>query len=102
MCELLGSTPKEEEIPITREDLNTDTQLALHIYDKLQANWEGFSGTYLGKDLSLVPTLIKHYEFDKALESYIWEIIPYIDNLVAEDISEKSKRRNKSKTTESN
>ena len=96
MCELLGNTPIESEIPIDREDLNMDTQLAFYIYDKLQANWEGMSGHYLGKDLSLLPILLSHYDFDNALKSYVWEIIPIIDNIVASDISEKIKRRNKS------
>jgi hypothetical protein len=99
MCELLKSEPIEEEIPIEREDLNIDTQLAMSVYDKLQANWEGMSGQYLGKDLSLIPVLLEHYKFDKPLQGYIWEIIPIIDNIVAKDISEKSKRRSKQRDT---
>ena len=95
MCELLKSEPIEEEIPIDRDDLNIDTQLAFSIYDKLQANWEGFSGQYLGKDLSLVPVLLDHYDYDKPLRGYIWEIIPIIDSIIAKDVSEKSKRRSK-------
>lgn len=100
MCELLGTEPVEDQIPVGREDLNPDTQSALFIYDKLQANWEGFTGQYLGKDLSLVPYLVKFYEFDKSLEWYIWDIIPIIDSIVAKDISEQMKR--KSKSTNSN
>ena len=99
MCELLGSEPIESEIPVGREDLSVDTQLALSIYDKLQANWEGMSGHYLGKDMSLIPTLVKHYKYDKALVGYIWEIIPIIDNIVASDLAEKIKRRSKSAKT---
>ena len=96
MCELLGSAPKEGEIPVDRNDLFTETQLAFLVYDKLQANWEGMSGHYLGKDLSLLPVLMKHYKFDKSLKNYTWEIIPIIDNIVAKDISDKIKRRSKS------
>lgn len=99
MCELLGSEPKEEDIPISREDLSSDTQLALFIYDKLQSNWEGMSGHYLGKDLSLMPVLLEHYDFDKPLNDYIWEIIPIIDNIVANDIAEKLKQKRKSAQT---
>lgn len=97
MCELLGTKPEEDQIPVGREDLNPDTQSALFIYDKLQANWEGFSGQYLGKDLSLIPYLVKFYKIDRSLEGYIWEIIPIIDNIVAKDISEQVKRKSKSK-----
>lgn len=99
MCELLGSEPIESEIPVDRGDLNIDTQLAFSIYDKLQANWEGMSGHYLGKDLSLIPVLLKHYDYDKALQGYIWEIIPIIDSIVANDVAEKIKRRSKSAQT---
>jgi hypothetical protein len=102
MCELLNTTPKEEEIPIDRGDLNVDTQLVFLIYDKLQANWEGMSGHYLGKDLSLIPVLLEHYNFDKTLSNYTWEIIPIIDNIVAKDISEQIKRRSKATPTPGN
>ena len=92
MCELLKNEPIEEEIPVDRGDLKIDTQLAFQVYDKLQAKWEGMSGSYLGKDLSLIPILMDHYKFDKSLKYYVWEIIPIIDNIVAKDISEQQKR----------
>ena len=82
-----------------RDDLNIDTQLALSVYDKLKANWEGFSGQYLGKDLSLIPVLMEHYKFDKYLQNYTWEIIPIIDNIVAKDITQKQKSKQRSVDT---
>ena len=99
MCELLGSEPKDDEIPVDRSDLNIDTQLVLSIFDKLQSNWEGMSGHYLGKDLSLIPTLLEHYKFDESLAIYTWEIIPIIDNIISEDIAEKIKRKQKTPET---
>lgn len=97
MCELLGTQPVESEIPISREDLNIDTQLVFSLYDKLQSNWEGMSGHYLGKDLSLLPVLLDHYKFDKTLINYVWDIIPIIDNIVANDIANKIKQRSKTR-----
>lgn len=99
MCELLGTTPIESEIPVGREDLNLDTQLVFSVYDKLQSNWEGMSGHYLGKDLSLIPVLLDHYKFDESLVNYTWEIIPIIDSIVASDISKRIKRRTNSSET---
>jgi hypothetical protein len=55
MCEMMNSEPLESEIPVSREDLTLETQEVFSIYDKLPARWEGMSGTYLGKDLSLLP-----------------------------------------------
>ena len=97
MCEMLGSEPVLEEIPFDRNDLSLDTQLVFNIYDKLPARWEGFSGQYLGKDLSLLPMLFDQFNVDRATKYYIWEIIPFIDNLVAEDIAKKVKAKSKLK-----
>ena len=99
MCEMMGSEPVEEEIPYNREDLTLDTQLILNIYDKLPARWEGFSGQYMGKDLSLLETLANHYELEKCEFNYAWDIIPIIDSFVAEDIAKKIKTKTKVKDT---
>lgn len=95
MCRLLNTEPKTEELPVEREDLSLETQEVLHLYDKLQANWEGMSGHYLGKDLTLLPVLFKEYNIDKPTRLYCWEIIPYIDSLIAEDIADKIKAQAK-------
>lgn len=92
MCEMLGSEPIEEEIPTEREDLSVETQIVFDLYDKLQANWEGMSGTYMGKDLILLPTLCKVYDVEDYIVKYAWHIIPLIDNYVAEDIAIKRKQ----------
>ena len=97
MCEILGSDPVPSEIPYTREDLSLDTQIVFNIYDKLPAKWDGFSGQYMGKDLSLLPILTKKLEVD--IVNYVWDIIPIIDSFVAEDIAKKIKSKTKLKGT---
>lgn len=91
----MGSEPVEEEIPYERDDLTLDTQLILSIYDKLPSKWEGFSGTYMGKDLTLLEILANHYELEKYELNYAWDIIPIIDSFVAEDIAKKIKAKSK-------
>ena len=88
---MLDNEPLEEEIPIDREDLAIETQLIFNLYDKLSSRWEGMSGTYMGKDLQLLPILFSEYNFDKILRRYAWNIIPIIDSFVAEDIAQKVK-----------
>lgn len=95
MCEMLGSEPIDEEIPIQRYDLTEETQAVFNLYDKLPSNWEGFSGNYMGKDLVLLPVLFKEYEVEKYLRRYAWDIIPIIDNYVAEDVAKKIKSKSK-------
>lgn len=89
---MMGSEPLEEEIPLERTDLLMDTQLAFSVYDKLQSNWEGFSGSYLGKDLSILPSLMEDYQIPLESRKYIWEVIPVIDHYVGKDIARKIKQ----------
>lgn len=91
----MGSEPVEEEMPVGREDLTLDSQMVFSIYDKLPARWEGFSGQYLGKELSLLDSLFDHYKLDKYERNYAWDIIPIIDSFVAEDIAKKMKAKTK-------
>lgn len=95
MCELLGTTPVEDQIPITREDLSWETQMIFFLYDKLPSKWEGFSGTYLGKDLLLLPILYDEFDYEPSLRKYGWEIIPIIDGFIAEDVARKLKAKSK-------
>ena len=99
MCELLGNEPNIEDIPIERSDLFHETQLVFSAFDKLQSVWEGFSGNYLGKDLTLLPTLMDLYNFPDYLKLYAWDVIPYIDSIISDDIAEKIKQRSKSSTS---
>lgn len=92
---MLNSTPKEEEIPVGREDLSYETQMVFFLYDKLPSKWEGFSGTYLGKELTILPLLLEEYKYEASLRRYCWDIIPIIDNFVAEDIAKKLKVKTK-------
>ena len=58
MCEQLGSEPIPEEIPADFSDFPIDVQEAINIFSILPDNWEGMSGTYMGKDYSILPYLM--------------------------------------------
>lgn len=92
---MLGNEPLEEEIPIDRYDLYIETQLVFDMYDKLQSRWEGFSGQYLGKDLTLLPVLFEEFKVEKYIRMYAWDIIPVIDNFIAQDVAEQIKFKTK-------
>lgn len=49
MCEMLGTEPVEEEIPVEYEDFFLDVQEALGIYQKLRDEWDTMNGVYMGK-----------------------------------------------------
>ena len=62
MCEALGSTPIEEEIPVEMDDFPLEVQIAIHVYNKLRDEWEGMSGTYMGKSLVGLKDILDIYE----------------------------------------
>lgn len=47
---MLGTEPKDEEIPVEYEDLLDEVQEAIAVYNMLQDNWDTMNGKYLGKN----------------------------------------------------
>jgi hypothetical protein len=66
MCEMLGSQPSEEEIPVEFEDFPLEVQEAYLLYNILSDNWDGMSGTYMGKDLSGIKDIMEIYGIEDA------------------------------------
>jgi hypothetical protein len=58
MKEQLGEEPIPEEIPAGFEDFPYEVQEAINIFSILPDVWEGFSGTYMGKNYSILPYLM--------------------------------------------
>lgn len=80
MCEAVGETPNEDEMPIEFEDLPLEVQEALIIYGKLPDKWDQMSGSYLGKDLiSLIP-IYDVYNIDLESRPFITDIIRDVDS----------------------
>ena len=68
ICEMQGTEPDPEEMPVEFKDLLEDTQLAFVIYYKLPDKWDGASGTYQGKELSILPYLLDLYEVPNKID----------------------------------
>ena len=64
MCEMLGSEPKESEIPIEFEDFPIEMQQAFSAYKMLRDEWDGFNGVYLGKSLIGIGEVLTATEID--------------------------------------
>lgn len=78
MCEMVGSEPKEEEIPIEFEDLNEDVQEVIGIYNMLRDNWDSMSGVYLGKDFAGIQDILNIMGIEDSKSCFF--IIQIIDN----------------------
>lgn len=88
MCEMLGTEPIEEEIPVDFFDLPEEVQSALLLYDKLQDSWDYMSGRYLGKQYSGISDILDISEVDD--KKTCFTVIQYIDRLRISILNEKN------------
>lgn len=64
MCEQMGWEPDENQIPIDPSTLSLEAQQALILLSSLPDNWEGMSGSWMGKDYSGLVAIMDIYEVD--------------------------------------
>lgn len=90
MCEQLGKEPVPEEIPASFEDFPKSVQDAILIYSILPDVWEGFGGTFLGKDYSILPYLANQvYDIDD--HPQLMQFLLMINNIVSRNRAQKQK-----------
>lgn len=87
MCEMLGSEPVEEEIPVEYDDLLVDVQEALNIYHKLKDEWDTMNGTYLGKSYAGINDIFDILEVPLEDRKTIFNLIGMIDRHRSEAIA---------------
>lgn len=88
MCEALNSVPKESEIPVDFEDLITEVQEAVIIYNSLQDQWDYMNGNYIGKNFNYIDTVLKLYKIDSELQKFTFEILIEIDRIRSKQIQD--------------
>ena len=62
MCDMLGSEPLDEEIPVELEDLPELVQTAFIIYETLRDEWDYMGGNYIGKNQQNLFHIFKLYK----------------------------------------
>ena len=94
MCEELGQEPKPDEIPASFDDFPHVVQTAMNVHSILPDNWEGMSGTYMGKDYTLFPYLANEvYKVDN--KAQLVQFVTLIDRIIMEYRSAEQKRKQK-------
>lgn len=88
ICEQLGTEPVEEEIPIELDDFPTDLQEALNIYFRLRDEWDGFSGTYLGKSFTGLIDVLDIYQVNPKDRQQMLDWILIIDKVRSKCIAD--------------
>lgn len=69
----MGWEPREEDIPLDPSTLSLEAQQALIVLQSLPDNWEGMSGTWMGKDYSGLSAILDIYEVDN--KRLVFELI---------------------------
>ena len=93
ICEQLGEEPDPKRMPLETSAFPAEVQVAFFIFDLMTDNWEGNTGSYLGKNWSSIEFLFDTYEVEDRptvvyfLKSY--EIL--IVNYKAEEAERKRK-----------
>jgi len=92
MCEMLGSEPSEEEIPVEFEDFPLEVQEAYLLYNILSDNWDPMSGTYMGKQMAGIKDIMEIYGIEDARLTL--QLINSIDSIRRTIINNKRASKN--------
>lgn len=91
MCEMLGSEPAENEIPVEYDDFPLEVQQTFNVYRMLKDEWEGFNGLYLGKSFIGLTEILDYMEIDHSDRKLTVQLIKLIDSIRGNLINEKEK-----------
>lgn len=69
MCEQMGAEPNVDEIPVEFSDLPHEVQVAHEVFHYLPDRIDGFSGIYLGKDMSGLGVILDVLKVDDPYHS---------------------------------
>ena len=74
-------------------DFPPEVQVAFLLHDLLPDRWDGMSGSYFGKDMSSLGTLLKVHEVEDKKNTIFW--IKQIEARNSENINKKLERKRK-------
>lgn len=79
ICEQLGQEPDPSKMPLTSSDFPEEVQVAFFIFGLLSDRWDGASGTYLGKDWTIIFELFDLYDVtDRQTILYFMKLYEYV------------------------
>ena len=82
-------------MPINEAAFPTEVQYAMFIHGLLPDQWEGMSGSYLGKDWAAVGTLLEVHEIENKKDVLFF--LKYVDAFHSQKMNEELARERKSK-----
>ena len=94
ICDQKGIEPDPDEMPPEVGNYPFEVQVAFLLHDLLPDRWDGMSGSYFGKDMSALGTLLDIWEVeDKKSTIYF---IKHIEARNSSNINKKLERKRKS------
>ena len=60
----MGWEPKDDDMPVDPSTLSLEAQQALTLLNALPDNWEGMSGSWMGKDYSGLEAIMNIYHIE--------------------------------------
>lgn len=93
LCEQLGQEPDPTKMPLEYSEFPEEVQVAFFIFSLLADNWEGMSGSYLGKYWDGIEYYFKLYEVDEP--KTILYIMKMYEGIIVEHRAEKAEQRRK-------
>ena len=93
ICEQLNEEPDPEKMPVSPSIFPEEVQSAFFIYNLLEDNWDGTSGSYMGKVYSNLEFLFKLYEINN--QPTVLLFIKIYDSIVVSVRSEKAEAKRK-------
>ncbi len=97
MCEMMGTEPNEDDMPLDMSDFPTEAQQAVQVFGLLKDIWDPFGGNYLGKDLSIIFQVFDLLEIDHNSRKLIFKIVQHLDSCRAAIIKRKQDSKKPSK-----
>ena len=104
ICEQLGQEPDPDKMPPDRAILPYEVQVAFLLHDILPDRWDGMSGSYFGKDMSALGTLLDVYEVEdkKTVVYFLKHIEAYNSQSINKKLDEQRKSKERSMRAKSN
>ena len=99
ICEQLGQEPDPQKMPLEPADFPVEVQVAFFIFDLLEDNWEGMSGTYLGKFWHNVEYFFNLYEVEE--RKTILYIMKLYEGVIIAHRAEEAERKKKAEERKS-
>jgi hypothetical protein len=102
MCEQLGEEPDPEKMPIQDNVFPYEVQLSISLFELMPDNWDGMSGSYMGKDWSVLSELFDAYKVEnRQIIIFFLKNIEVIKvNIINEEVKKKQKATSKSTSSD--